>query len=255
MRSIKKSGFTLVELLVVIGIISVLVAVLLPALNKARQSAQTVTCMSNMRQIGLAIAIYVNDNNGYIPPACAKAYSTYDATFDVLLDPYLKAMNPPMLNPYAGVAPPLTGPAQIWRCPADNVQRNLVAQYGTLRDPVQPRSYVMDLWVSAFQNGIYYHGQSAKLSKIKGALGRIVLMGELWSQYTALRCNVDSATMFQRPPMIMSPTAPYGTHPRHTLNLLMSDFSVMNVAREDYDERYGGAPYPTYPFQMYEPWN
>lgn len=60
-----RSAFTLVELLVVIGVISVLIAILLPALNKARQAAQAITCQSNLRQIGLAMAMYGNNYGVY----------------------------------------------------------------------------------------------------------------------------------------------------------------------------------------------
>ena len=67
MRRQKKLGFTLVELLVVIGIIAVLVSLLLPALNKARRSAQTVTCLSNIRQLGGILATYLADNKGRLP--------------------------------------------------------------------------------------------------------------------------------------------------------------------------------------------
>jgi prepilin-type processing-associated H-X9-DG protein/prepilin-type N-terminal cleavage/methylation domain-containing protein len=61
-------GFTLVELLVVVAIIAVLIAMLLPALNKARDSARTVVCLSNMRQLGLALDMYASENQDLYPP-------------------------------------------------------------------------------------------------------------------------------------------------------------------------------------------
>jgi prepilin-type N-terminal cleavage/methylation domain-containing protein len=96
------AGFTLLELLVGIAVIALLASLLLPALGRAKRSAHATACISNLHQIGLALQLYVEDNEHRLPYcAMIPSANTNLKSISITLAPYL-------------------GPKQVFKCPADH---------------------------------------------------------------------------------------------------------------------------------------
>ncbi len=133
---VPRYGFTLIELLVVIAIIGLLVAILLPALGKARESGRQVICQSNLRQIGVGFGAYAYDYKGRIWEAGA-------------LSPQRRYWYAQPQNPFAAESPTnpiIIGPAfeymtnadTIFACPANKRQTPLASVAGP-KDPFWQR--------------------------------------------------------------------------------------------------------------------
>jgi len=125
-----RRAFTLIELLVVIAIIAILAALLLPALSAAKKKAQTITCVGNMKQWGLAFHMYSDENNDYVPEEGDtteyisyagslghldnKDYAWYNVVPLSISQPSLMSLYPPQSTGKQ----PLPGSGSIFSCPA-----------------------------------------------------------------------------------------------------------------------------------------
>ena len=112
-----KRGFMLIELLVVVGILALLAAILFPVLVAARGRARTTACTSNLRQLHLALSLYVADDGGYLPPyytGIGRQITRGDGTTFIL---------PDQSEDLTASVAPYVQAADVWFCPSDRFAR------------------------------------------------------------------------------------------------------------------------------------
>lgn len=134
----KRSSFTLVELLVVVTIIAILASMLLPALQSAKGKSQQISCVSNLRQLGTSVALYGSDNDSWLP----LDYAPY---FRPSTSSYVSRTWDNLLSLYMGDDEAVTAV----QCPADTVIRRKPWGAYDMYTPQNRRSYMLNWWLSA----------------------------------------------------------------------------------------------------------
>lgn len=173
-------GFTLVELLVVIGIIAMLMGVLLPVLQKAREAASRAQCLSNIRQVTMGIIMYTHGNRGYFP---AASPFNIQSPFDWIhyQQGRAAALPPKLTIATGGIGPYLKlslSNLNVLRCPSDNWDVR-ASGFPTAHGTKYPFSYALN-WHLALPTGtnVPLVSVKRKITQVKNTSEKILLAEE-----------------------------------------------------------------------------
>ena len=199
-----KAGFTLIELLVVIAIIAILAAMLLPALSKAKQKAQGIQCISNLKQLGIGWIMYAQDNNGRLarngdegsqPTSVTDTTSQYASQWcpgrmDTGAPIATQPVDPAWIQ--LGSIYPLVKQVGVYRCPADIS----TAVVNGLKQP-RTRSMSMNAWLGPYN--IWNGSANGRIFYKDGDLG---IMGavNVWLFMDENPYSVNDGYMAEYPP-------------------------------------------------------